>query len=296
MTLRLQQRGIALVIVLWIVALLSVIAASLAYSMRTETALATHTVERAQARALAEAGVMYAIVQVLNRTDTAKWPMDGSEREWRFGPGIVRIRTIETAGMIDLNFANRGLLEGLLVSAGTVEEERTALLDAIEDWRDRDNLRHLHGAEADDYRAAGRALGPKNAPFESVEELQQVLGMTPQLYRKIAPALTVFSNREAINPTFAPPEVLGGVPGLDPETVAQYVAMREQNAIQGQPPSPLPVEAEAADYISYNSVGAYHISAQGLLDTGAQATVEAVITRGGMTNQPFTLLSWRENK
>ena len=59
------EKGIALVIVLWIVVLLSIMAASFAYSMRTETTLTTFAMERAQARALAEAGIAYAAQKLL---------------------------------------------------------------------------------------------------------------------------------------------------------------------------------------------------------------------------------------
>lgn len=293
---RLQQDGMALVIVLWIVALLSVMAGSFAYSMRTETRLVTHTVERAQARALAEAGVMYAITRTLSQSASSDWPVDGSEREWQFGPGLVRIRIIDSGGKIDLNQANRGLLESLLVYAGVAEEERKALLDAIEDWRDPNDLRRLHGAEADDYYAAGRSVGPKNALFESVEELQQVLGMTPQVYRKIARALTVFSSQEGINPAFAPIEVLRIIPGLDADALAQYLATREQNAIQGKPLPPLPTESEVAKYISRSSGGAYHITAEATVNTGSRVFVEAVISSGGVGGQPYDLQSWREGR
>src|SRR5512143_2122568 len=90
-----RQRGMILVIVLWIITLLSVMAGSFAYSMRMETRLAAYGVGQAQARALAEAGVAYAALQVLapadQPSDAQPWPVDGSEREWRFGQGQLRI-------------------------------------------------------------------------------------------------------------------------------------------------------------------------------------------------------------
>ena len=50
-----------------------------------------------------------------------------------------------------------------------------------------------NGAEEAAYRAAGLPWGPKNAPFETVEELQQVLGMTADIYKRVAPSLTTYS-------------------------------------------------------------------------------------------------------
>jgi hypothetical protein len=79
------------------------------------------------------------------------------------------------------------------VSVGVDQVKAQALAAAIADFRDADNFRRLGGAEEADYRAAGLAWGPKNAPFDSVDELQQVFGMTTQLYERVAPSLTTYS-------------------------------------------------------------------------------------------------------
>ena len=142
------EQGIALVVVLWIVTLLSVMAASFAYSMRTETSLATFAMERAQARALAEAAIAYAAQKLLLQPDPeSPWPVEGTPKTWRFGGGEVSISVVESTGKIDLNHANRELLAGLLSNEGLADDEIDTLLDAIEDWRDPDDLRRLQGAE-----------------------------------------------------------------------------------------------------------------------------------------------------
>ena len=52
-----RERGAALVLALWFGALISVMAGSFAFSVRTEVRLASGAVDRARAGALAEAGV-----------------------------------------------------------------------------------------------------------------------------------------------------------------------------------------------------------------------------------------------
>jgi general secretion pathway protein K len=42
-------------------------------------------------------------------------------------------------------------------------------------------------------RTAGRAYRPRNGPFQSVDELKLVMDMTPPLFKRLAPALTVYS-------------------------------------------------------------------------------------------------------
>ena len=68
----------------------------------------------------------------------------------------------------------------------------------------------------------------KDAPFEAVEELQQVLGMTPAVYRWVAPALTVYSGRRGIDPRVAPREALLALQGIGPEEVESFLATRAE--------------------------------------------------------------------
>ena len=63
------QQGIALVVVLWLLVLMTVIAASHARIIRTETRLASNQVENSKARSLAEAGVHHAILELLVRDE-----------------------------------------------------------------------------------------------------------------------------------------------------------------------------------------------------------------------------------
>lgn len=287
-----RQRGIVLVIVLWVVTLLAVMATSFAYSLRTETVLAATGVERAQARALAEAGVNYVMAHLLNPDPEQPWPVDGSVQELKLGSQVFQVSVTDAAGMIDLNTASRELLGGLLSAAGVENEALNRLVDAIEDWRDPDDLRLPNGAEYDDYQAAGRKAGPKNAPFDSVEELQQVLGMTPALYARIAGALTVFSGQAGIDPAVASAPVLEGIPGIDPAIVEQYLMLRRDNVAQGLPPPPPP--PEIAPYLAQQQGQAYHITAKAYLNGRFTAPVEAVIVRQGGAVRPFALRLWRE--
>ncbi|MGH8491456.1 MAG: general secretion pathway protein GspK, partial [Gammaproteobacteria bacterium] len=160
-------QGFALVIVLWVVALLSIVAASLAFSMRTETTLAHDLVAQAQARALAEAGVYRGILELYNPDRLRRWRGDGSPHRIRLWGAPVTVSLQDEAGKIDLNSAQRDLLGTLLRASGIDDERRDALLDAIEDWRDADSLRRLNGAEDQEYEAAGRTYGAKDATFNT---------------------------------------------------------------------------------------------------------------------------------
>lgn len=228
----------ALISVLWVLALLAVIAGSFTADIRTEARLARNLGENAKARALADAGIQRAVLALLQpRTegllDRASeemfdigWRRDGIPRTWRFGGGVVVISILDESGKIDLNTAVDELLGGLFVSLGVGNGEAAALVDAIADFRDGNDFKRLNGAEDADYRAAGLDHGPKNALFQAIEELRLVLGMTADLYRRAAPALTVHSGRPGIDPAAAPRTALLALPGIEAAEVEALLEAR----------------------------------------------------------------------
>jgi len=267
-------------------------AGSFAYSMRTETRLVTSSNERAQARALADAGVAYAALRLLLQPDPEDpWPIEGSPREWQFGAGTVTIMARDTSGLIDINQAERGLFVGLLNTAGGLElEEAESLMDKIEDYRDPDDARHLNGAEQRDYAAAD-LNDPKDTFFESIDELQQVMDMRPELFARIADAITVDSRQRTINPDAASAKVLYAIPAIDTALIDDFIAERQSNLEQDLPPPPFP----GGDGLVSNQQGiAYHVSILAQLNTSASKDyVEAVISRRRRPNEAFFINHWR---
>lgn len=287
-----KQSGIALVIVLWVVTLLTLMAGSYAYSMRTETRLVTSASERAQARALADAGVALAALHLLIRPDPENpWQVEGSTREWQFGSGTVSISVRDATGLIDINQAARELIVGLLATAGGLgDQEAEALMQKIEDYRDSDNERRAEGAEEDDYAAEGRAT-PKNTLFESIDELQQVLGMTEEIYTRIADAITVDSRQKGINPETASAKVLNSIPNIDPQSVADYLVARQTSLDQDLPPPAFP---EGAGFTISRQGISYQIQvAAKLHNSPAKDYIEASITRRRVATEAYHVNFWR---
>ncbi len=223
-----SRRGLALVSVLWVLTLLALIAASFTRTTRTEINLARNLAENARAEALADAGVYRAVYGLLQPNEAERWKADGRVYRLRLGGGEVAITIQDEIGKIDLNRAQDELLQGLFELAGLAPDDAAALVDAIVDFRDADDLRRLNGAEDRDYEAAGLPWGAKDAPFEAVEELRQVIGMDPDIYNRVAPALTVHSRRPGFNPNFAPREVLLALPGVAEGRVAGFLDKRKE--------------------------------------------------------------------
>lgn len=215
-----NQRGVALIIVLWIITLLMVIAASFIQTMRTDVNVVTNSLSRVKSEALADAGLQRALYELYKPQNIeGRWNTDGSSREWLYRDIVVNITMQDETGRIDINRANDALMRGLLLSQGVPEEDASKLVDAIADWRDADSNRRLKGAEAPEYTVAGLSYGPANALFQSTEELKLVLGMTPEIYARIAPWITVYSGQPGINEQIATREVLRALPNVRSEEV-----------------------------------------------------------------------------
>jgi general secretion pathway protein K len=276
------------VIVLWVVTLLSVMATSFAVSMRTESTLAYQWTQSAQTRALAEAGVHRGIMELLLPVRQQRWRVDGTVYEFSYGGGQVRVAIQDESGKIDLNEAQRDVLDPMMRSVGVEDEKRDALVDAILDWRDEDNLRGLRGAEDDDYAAAGLDYGAKDGPFNCVEELQQVLGMTPALYKRLEPMITINSRQGNVELQVAPPEVLRAFPGSAP------------GGGGGPPPSDGfgrrdgPGSPQGGLLLPRGNGPAYTVRAAARVTKNVISQIAATIQLTDLPRRPFSVVSWQE--
>ncbi|WP_419594988.1 general secretion pathway protein GspK [Thiolapillus sp.] len=111
-------------------------------------------------------------------------------------------------GKIDLNYADQRTLVKLFESIEIDEVKASELADAILDWRDKNELYRLNGAERSEYEAAGKAYGPRNGPFETIEEVQLVLGMDAGIYTAIEDMITIYAKKDKVDLKKAPFKVL----------------------------------------------------------------------------------------
>jgi general secretion pathway protein K len=292
-----RERGIALILVLWAVALLTVIAASFAFETRTETMLAANLVDKAKADAAAKAGIRRAIAGLLVKGDE-RWTDDGSVRSLRFGEAELRIAAVSEHGKIDLNAAPDDLLLTVVEQALAAVEDATGvtaeeIVDAIIDWRDSDHARQPSGAEDDDYENAGRTFGAADQAFLSVTELGQVRGVSAELFEELAGYFTVHTRASRVDPETASEKVLLAIPGVDAESVDLFLQARsERNASEDDKGRRLPTEllAGGAAYLSKSRPTVYGILAEARMAGGAivRRGVVARITRN--RRRPYMIL------
>jgi general secretion pathway protein K len=273
------QRGVAFIVVLWLLALLAILLGSFALLARSESLQARHYYDATRARYAAEAGIAYAAYALAIPDQAQRWLPDGRSYVVAFDEAELEIRITDESGKLDLNAADISMLSAFFIAMGLELLEADALAAAIIDWRDPDDLLTLGGAEAGEYASAGRDYGPTNMPFVMVSELQQVLGMSYQLFERVAGLLTVYSGQPLPNPAFAPAELLQALPGMDMELARQIIAMREaHDPSSGMPPPLLP---DGSPAVATAGTGTYSIRARATLPNGAWTELDTTIRLGG---------------
>lgn len=234
-----NDRGVVLVIVLWIITILMTIGMSMSYLSRTEL-LSTQTHLRdTEYRYYALAGIEKAKIEITyqaiksGQQDETIWRFDGTPYTIKIGNGMADVRIINESGKIDINTANEDILKNLLINYGIEEAQATSIVDAIMDWKDPDDIPRPKGAESDYYQSLPKPYKAKNAPFESVDELIHVKGITKEILygsdnkKGIHQFLTVFSRTNVISIYHAPFEVLMAIPGVTEETAKLIIDRRK---------------------------------------------------------------------
>jgi general secretion pathway protein K len=277
-----RERGAALLLVLWLIALLTALIGAFALTARVEALQGRILSGGAQAQELARAGVEYSLVRLADTEPTTRWLPDGRSYRWSYAGSEVELQIVDETGKVDLNQAGQPLLAALMQTQGVDQEQAGRVASAIVDWRDADPLTQVGGgAEDPDYAAADRPYGAKDAPFETVAEVEQVLGMTPELYARLEPYLTLYSGRGEPDPTYAQAPVLTAM-GLD---ATAYLTQRR---------SPVP-GAGAAQLVGGGS-GTYSIDSRARLDDGRVAVLRTVVRAGSgsVPGSAYTALRWQE--
>ncbi len=197
-----RTRGIALIIVMMVIVVLGMLAAGFAYSMKVETKLARNVGSESELEWLGRSGVelaRYVLAQQLNIPGEAGF--DALNQKWAGGPGgtndlladislenvplgrgMFSVKIIDLESKVNINFANREMLQQALDRMGVDGLDASTVLDSIEDWRDPNTDPHVNGAESDYYLNLPRPYVAKDGPFDDLSELLLVRGITPEIY------------------------------------------------------------------------------------------------------------------
>ena len=291
---RRKQRGTALLLVLWVVALLGILLGSFVVLARSEQLQTRYLFDTTRARYAAEAGLSRAVYELRRADPLTRWVPDGRPYDIDFDDAKIQVSITDESGKVDLNMADELLLLALFQRAGADEDRATHLVDAVVDWRDPDDLVRPFGAEDKDYEAAGLAYGAADHGFALAGELQQVLGMDYELYRKLAPMVTVYARTARPNPAYASPEVLSLLPGVSPDIAQQVVEQRRQLTPDLLAASPLMLPDGTPLTMAGGGL-TYTVQSRATLPNGAWTVLDTTIRIGGTPGgRAYSILRWRE--
>lgn len=287
-----RQRGVALVLVLWILLLVSISTSAYTLMARMDLLEAHTMMSSTRARMAAEAGLSVAALYLQDPDELTRLVPDGRAYLLTFQDVSIEIRITDERGKLDLNSADEPTLQRLFVNNGLDDQDATYLAAAVLDWADPDEIERANGAEAETYYAAGLQVGPGNRRFVMVEEILQVLGMPWELYREIEPGLSVHSNQGTPDAAYAPLEALLALPDMTEEDARNFIEERQSQEAGSGLGATLP-SGEVA--MAQGRGVTYSIVAKATLPNGIWDQIEATISFGGNpSGLPYRILRWRE--
>lgn len=301
-----DDRGFALVVVLLVLALVSVVGAEFAYSMRLEAAAVRAYKTGVIAGHLAETGVEQAIREIvadsaavtedddgrLTFYDRNRAPLPRLPREKvEFGGGQYSYRITDEEGRLNVNTATPGRVDRLLLALGLDKSARDTIVDSLQDWKDPNDEHRLNGAESEDtylkrpvpYRAKNRAL-------DSVTEMLQIRGVTPALFHgdKDRPGLAAYVTTRSpnqVNMNTADPLVLRAF-GLSDAEISEIVQTRHTAPyVQGVPP-------KFGGRSLAVTTSTFRVEAEGIVDGRVGARVTAIVQKKAGNPPAIIVLEW----
>lgn len=292
LTARHLQKGVALIIVLWILLLVTISTGAYTLMARMDQLEAHTVISSTRARMAAESGLNLAILSLRDPDELTRLVPDGRPYMIQVGEVVVEIQVTDERGKVDINSADEETMLQLFKGHGMEEEYAVYLAAAVMDWADTDEIERANGAELSTYESAGLGVGPGNRPFLMIEEVLQVLGMPWDLYTKIEPGLTVFSESGTPDPAYAPVEALLAMPDMTEEDALNFIAERQSQDSTTGVGTTLP-NGEVA--MARGRGLTYSVLAKATLPNGVWDQIEATIRLGGSTNGlPYKILRWRE--
>lgn len=196
-----KQQGIALLQVLLLSTILMVLLLAANHQARQHIKLASAVQHYTQANLAlhsTEAEILFTMLSTLplqlqqkDNSTGARWNFHGEL--FQFGEVDVRIQ--DTSGLLSAASPNPAMLKAFTERQSGSETLGRQIAAALADWQDKDDIPRLDGAEQADYPN----YAVRNAPIQYLEEWLFIKGVSPDLFAKIQPLLTMFPQGVNIN-------------------------------------------------------------------------------------------------
>lgn len=279
-----HNRGSILVVVLFLAAVIGVLAAVASVSLQAGTDTSRSFSESMRA----EEAMRGAIEQVVGLTGSGL-PRSGGTTI-TLGDTRVDIIFRDEISRINLSQAPVEVIEGLFRVVGVEAPLARHYAARVVAWRDDEDQ---GGSERAAYRAAGRIDGPRSGPFLHVAELALVLDIPPAVAAAVAPYVTVASGSDKINPMLADPPVLLALPGMSEDRVHTFLQDRVLKNLQ--PKDLIAAMGPVEDYVTDAQSQAVRLEARVRFGGRNDRPFEVVVSVLQGDSEPYRILTWDAN-
>jgi len=279
---------------MWVLALLSILAAGIAAASRVESNVVRNRLALAQARAYADAATMLAIRAFLQPDPDHRWPAKGGPLAVHYDGSVIAVTVEDEGGKININLAPAEVIAGLLDEMGVAPNRRASIVDGILAQREADAPPGTDEAWSLSANTPPYGMNWTKLPFAAVSELRQLSGMTRATFNRIRPFVTVFSQTGTINPMTAARPALLAVPGVQTPDVDDFLAARAESGPE-LAAALLRLTASTPYLAPSSSVQAVTITARAKTAAGGSFVRRAVISLASPApSQPVAVLRWEQ--
>ncbi len=286
-----SESGFILVAVLWILAALAALASTYSIYLGNAAFATQINDDRLRIRNAISTGIELSAYQLLAVPEQARPPQGAFTV--RLARATIDASFVSEGARVDLNAAPKNMLEGLFAAVGVSRSQAAGFADRVIGWRKKADATGQN-EEVEAYKEAGLDYAPRQGPFQNVLELPLVLGLPPYVVERVLPLVTVFSGHPEIDIRVAPPEVLTALPNVTTDQVQKVLAARVRSqAADGD--ALLKLLGSAAALASNKPRPTARVRVQIQLDNGRTARAEVVILVLQNEDEPFRVLSWRDD-
>lgn len=287
--------------------------------------------EETQAYYIAKAGLNIGIIELMkndpvfqkkaetdikNQDDEIQWRINAPIPFVDFGEGAFQVKIGNESGKININRADRNLLTLLLNKFELDDKDKNTIIDSILDWRDKDDLHRLNGAENAYYQSLAQPYNAKNNDFDSIEELLLVKGISPEIFKGINKMVTIYPKTDIenkpeqkkdkekfdynkININAVSSDVLSAFPLITEEHIQAINEFRQEKDFRSVsqlfPIIEQDVYNSISPYLSVQLSPVFTISSSGtIINSKTTRAVKAVIEIDDRHNNKYRIIQWTD--
>lgn len=316
------ERGMILVLVLWLVAMMTVLVVALNAYARTSLSLASIDADRLRNQMVLESGVDAGVGMILATPAPRRLLFAGRPATVDLGGGAtVEISIIDAAAVVDINRADKTLIDSLAQHLDVTPAAGTAIADAINKWRDtvippdqaaaagqgeapqpgqtqavtQQQTGDQTAAEAQpDKQQAPETAQPSPRPgaFFALAQLYAIPGIAAADIDKFLPFIGLYSKDGKVNPMAASQTVLMSIPGLNARQAAAIMAARA--AGRADDPGLVQMVGQLQKFLTLSEPKSYGVTVRGVSGPGVLpgGVLKAVVVLDASGGAIYRVINW----